>query len=74
MSQGHNVTGRIRSTEKSNDILKNRTRDLLPCSIEPQPSTLPRAPILRKLFNYFSGVYFTNRPERRTGHDIAILR
>jgi hypothetical protein len=31
------VAGRVRSTEKSNDI-GNRTRDLLACSIVPQPA------------------------------------
>jgi hypothetical protein len=38
------VAGGIRSIEKSNDIIGNRTRDLLACSIVPQPTTLPRAP------------------------------
>jgi hypothetical protein len=37
------VAGRIRSIEKSNDI-GNRTRDLLACSIVPQPPTLLHAP------------------------------
>jgi hypothetical protein len=32
------------SIEKSNDVMKNRTRDLPACSIVPQPITLPRAP------------------------------
>jgi hypothetical protein len=34
------VVGRIRSTEISNDLIGNRTRDLLACSIVPQPTTL----------------------------------
>jgi hypothetical protein len=42
--QGHNSAGRLRSTEKSNDIIGNRTRDLPACSIVPQPTTLPCAP------------------------------
>jgi hypothetical protein len=33
--------GKIRSTEKSNDLTGNRTCDLLACSIEPQPTILP---------------------------------
>jgi hypothetical protein len=33
--QGHSAAGRIRSTEKSNDI-GNRTRDLPACSIAPR--------------------------------------
>jgi hypothetical protein len=42
--QGHNAAGRIRSIEKSNDPIGNKTRDLPACSIVPQPTTLPRAP------------------------------
>jgi hypothetical protein len=45
LPQGHSSAGRIRSTGKSNDI-GNRIRDLLACSIVPQPTTLSRAPIL----------------------------
>jgi hypothetical protein len=40
------AAGRIRSIEKSNDLIGNRTRDLPACSVVPQPSTLPRAPAL----------------------------
>jgi hypothetical protein len=36
--------GRIRSIEKSNGLTGNPTRDLPPCSIMPQPTSLPRAP------------------------------
>jgi hypothetical protein len=38
------VLGRIRSIEKSNDLIGNRT--LPACSTVPQPTMLPRAPIL----------------------------
>jgi hypothetical protein len=41
--QGHSAAGRIRSIEKSNDLIGTRTRDLA-CSIVPQPTTLPHAP------------------------------
>jgi hypothetical protein len=41
--QGHSAAGRMRSIEKSSDLIGNRTRDLLACSIVPQPTTLPRA-------------------------------
>jgi hypothetical protein len=41
-SQGHNAAGRNRLTEKSNDLIGNRTRDLLACS-EVQQTMLPRA-------------------------------
>jgi hypothetical protein len=44
--QGHDAAGRIRSNEKSNDLLGNRTRDLPACSIVHQPTTLPRAPVV----------------------------
>jgi hypothetical protein len=40
----HRATERIRSIEKSNDLIGIRTRDLPACSIVPQPTTLPRAP------------------------------
>jgi hypothetical protein len=42
--QGHSAAGRIRSIEKSNDLIGNRTRDLPACSIVPQPTTLLCAP------------------------------
>jgi hypothetical protein len=32
------------SAEKSDDLTGNRTRDLLACSMVPQPVALPRAP------------------------------
>jgi hypothetical protein len=38
--QGHSAAGRIRSTEKSNDLIRNRSCDLLACSIVPQPTML----------------------------------
>jgi hypothetical protein len=43
-SQSHNTVARVRSTEKFNKPIGNLTRDLLACSIGPQPTTLPRAP------------------------------
>jgi hypothetical protein len=42
--QDHSAARRIRSTEKSNDLVGNRTRDLSACNIVPQPTTLPGAP------------------------------
>jgi hypothetical protein len=44
--QGHNTAGRIRSIEKSNDLIGNGNRDLPACSIVPQPTMLPRAPVI----------------------------
>jgi hypothetical protein len=46
-SQGYSAAGKIRSTEESNDLIGNRTSDLPACSIMPQPTTLPRAPLVR---------------------------
>jgi hypothetical protein len=42
--QCHSAAGRIRSTEKSNDI-GNRNRDFPADSIMPQPTTIPRTPV-----------------------------
>jgi hypothetical protein len=39
--QGHSAAGRIRSIEKSNDLIASRTRDLPACSTVPQPTMLP---------------------------------
>jgi hypothetical protein len=41
--QTHSAAGRIRSIEKSNELVGYRTRGLPSCSIVPQPATLPRA-------------------------------
>jgi hypothetical protein len=41
-TQARNAAGRIRSIEKSNNVIENPTRDLPACSIVPQPNTLPR--------------------------------
>jgi hypothetical protein len=42
-SHGHSTAGRMRSNEKSNDLIGNRTRDLPACSVVPQSTTLRRA-------------------------------
>jgi hypothetical protein len=39
------VTGRIRSTEKSNDLIGNLTHGIPACSIVPQPTMLRHAPV-----------------------------
>jgi hypothetical protein len=44
-SHGHSAAGRIRSTEKSNDLIGNRTCNLTTSSIVPQPTTLLGAPL-----------------------------
>jgi hypothetical protein len=54
--QGHSEAGRTRWIEKSNDLIGNRTRDLPACSIVPQLTTLPRAPIhsaVQEILNLF---------------------
>jgi hypothetical protein len=43
--QGHTAARWIRSIEKSNGLIRNRIRDLPACSIAPQPTTLPGAPL-----------------------------
>jgi hypothetical protein len=37
------VAGRVRSIEKSNDLIRNETRDLPACSIVPLSTTIPHA-------------------------------
>jgi hypothetical protein len=37
--QGNSAAGRIKSIEKFNDIIGNRSRDLPACSTVPQPTT-----------------------------------
>jgi hypothetical protein len=46
--QGHSAVGRIRSIERSNDLIGIRTRDLPACSVVPQLTTLPLAPSLNR--------------------------
>jgi hypothetical protein len=43
--QGQSAAGRIKSIEKSNDLIGNRIRDLPAYSVVPQPTTLPRVPL-----------------------------
>jgi hypothetical protein len=38
--------------KKSNDIIRNRIRDLLACSIAPQPTKLPRTPVSLPVLNF----------------------
>jgi hypothetical protein len=54
--QGHSAAGRIRSIEKPNDLIGNWTRDLPACNIVPQPTTLPRAALLRGISSLFHDV------------------
>jgi hypothetical protein len=42
--QCYSMAGRIRSIEILSELIGNRTRNLLACSVVPQPTTLPRAP------------------------------
>jgi hypothetical protein len=39
--QGHSAAGRIRSTENSNDLIRNRTVHVFAFNTVPQPTTLP---------------------------------
>jgi hypothetical protein len=47
--QGHSAPGKIRSIEKSNDLIGDRTRDLMAFSIVPQPTTLPHNVLTKNL-------------------------
>jgi hypothetical protein len=38
--QDHSAAGRIKSIEKSNDLIGNQTRDPPACSIVPQPTAV----------------------------------
>jgi hypothetical protein len=51
--QGHSAAGRIRSIKKSNYHIGNRIRDLPACSLVPQPTTLPRVPIILIYYYYY---------------------
>jgi hypothetical protein len=42
-TKDHSAAGKIRSIEKSTDLIGKRTREHPACSIVPQPPTLPRA-------------------------------
>jgi hypothetical protein len=44
--QGHSAAGSVRSIEKSNNLIGNRNRDLQSRDIVPQPTMLPRAPVI----------------------------
>jgi hypothetical protein len=45
--QDHSAAQNIRLKDKSSDLIRNRTRDLVAYSIVPQPTTLPRAQLER---------------------------
>jgi hypothetical protein len=52
-THGQSAAGRIRSIKKSNYLIENRTSYLPACSIVPQPTTLPRAPIIIFIFSIY---------------------
>jgi hypothetical protein len=64
------VAGRIRSIEKSNDLVRNRTHDLLASSIVPQPTTLPCAPLIWVPIPYSFSILFIYLP---CGHSSFFL-
>jgi hypothetical protein len=55
-TQGHSAAGRISSNEKIH-LIGIRSRDLAVCSIVPQPTTLPRAPLRKIPFIKFYNVW-----------------
>jgi len=48
---GHSAAGRIMPMKNSNDTIGNPTRALPTCSVVPQPTAPPRAPIIGTLKN-----------------------
>jgi hypothetical protein len=46
----------ILSRKNSNDTIGNRTRDLPICSVVPQPTSPPRAPIYIYIYIYIKAV------------------
>jgi hypothetical protein len=64
--QGHSAAGKIRSIEKSNDLIGNRNRDLPACSIVPQQTTLPRFPPCEMYWGLFP--WGVKRSKRETYH------
>jgi hypothetical protein len=50
--QGHSVAGGL-DPEKSNNLIGNRTHGVPPCSIVPEPTTLPRSPRQALDFAYY---------------------
>jgi hypothetical protein len=47
LSRPQDCSSAERKLKNSSDLIGNGTRDLSACSIVPQPSTLPRAPITK---------------------------
>jgi hypothetical protein len=54
------VAGRVRAIEKSNDLIRNRTRDLPACGMVPQPTMLPCTPHRDLTVNVFICSLVTN--------------
>jgi hypothetical protein len=59
--RGHSAAGRNRSIEKSIDLTGNLTRYLPACSIVPQPTTLPRTPVISLLSTLILSFYLRIR-------------
>ena len=66
--QGHIAAEKIMSMKNSNDTTGNRTRDLPTCSVVPQPTALPRAPIYIYIYIYMEHLFlmFLDHTQRRT--------
>jgi len=61
-SQCYCEAGRIMSIKDSNDKIWNRTRDLLPCSVLPQPTEPPIRPLKIQFYKILIGL--TSKTER----------
>jgi hypothetical protein len=55
-SQGHSVAGKVTLTEKSNDLIRNQTRDLLACSISAPINYATACPLLRLMIRFLTHV------------------
>jgi hypothetical protein len=57
LPQGHSAAVRIRSTEKSSDLIRNQTRNLPACSVVSQSTIVPHAlhPLVKILRVYKDG-------------------
>jgi hypothetical protein len=54
------LEGVPRSIEESNGLIRNRTGDLLVCSIVPQSTMLPSAPLLSLIITVLLIIYNNN--------------
>jgi hypothetical protein len=59
--QRHSAAGKIRSIEKSSDLIVNRIHDLLVCSMVPEPTALPRATLWMCVLSFWLVAWCLNQ-------------